>query len=269
MKHNRLFRIIGVSAAFLVCVGGGLGVYYGLVGRTTAQPEIECTVSEQEAIEAVCQFEGHTLPDLGIRRMPDALQPSIELKDGDNIYWVDPGTGMVVGIVYSDALDGGEPVSLDEATLIGTEFAQTHYPDLSDLTLIESKSLDHGGYGEYQLVWSELVNAVPTPHKVLVSVCSDTGKLLSYIVRDIEIEPFADATVAADDAASIARAAYCGDDTARNPSIDEPRLEVVVIDEEQHLVWLVDIEEDWKGMVAGGMYLIDARSGEVVDIWRY
>ena len=267
--------LVGLLAVVLVLA---VGVTLALVGNLSpfssdeegAQAQEQ--VSIEQAMESVRQFENDSLPDLELVRIPDRLHSAIELRSGDTTYGVNPETGIVELVIYGDNIGGTEVLlPMEEAEAVAATFARRHYQAFPSLTLIESELLDHGASKEYLFTWIEIIDGVPTPNKVFVSVNSATGKVIFYVGKYQSIEPFASPSVSDEKAKDTARDVYKQETGVKDLKVGEPALEVIFVGGKQHLAWKVEVREVVApDEIEMGAYLyIDACTGTVLQVFGF
>jgi len=158
----------------------------------------------------------------------------------------------------------------DTALTIAQDFVAENYCNYYNRTMVLSRSqlIDHGDAGKtYYFIWVEKINDILTPNSIAVSVNAYNGKILSYIGIDQPLDVNIISSVSKDAATQKAVVQF----SPITISNTNARLAVLSQDESnQKLVWIVHVEgEPKEGLEQGGDVIIDAHSGEIVEVDPY
>jgi len=270
-KRNWLLGVVAVGVVAIIAVSV-MVVGLNSAGAEKGVPMAPSgPITVDEAMEAVRQFEGASLPDLELANVaytPDGSNPSklVMLKCDGAKYGVNLANGMVEVALYRTSRSSDVMVSEDEARSIATRFAEESRAGFSALAPVDSQLCDRGTYSEYDFKWAEVIGGATTPNMAYVSVNAATGEVTMFVSKYLEIEPFASPSVTKGDAQAIATAAF-EEKTGKGVLVSEPVLEVTLEpDWIQHLVWRVVVDEvrESTELTNSAVFLIEAHTGEIL-----
>jgi len=210
----------------------------------------------------------------------------VESKDKDTEYWFDPKSKKVALAFYGGNMAGNDMVllTLEDARIVATQFAEKHCDNLPIFTLQKSelRGFDQAPDSTatvmraYEFEWVQVLDGALTPNSVLIQVNPGTGNVMTYACRYQPIEAAGAPSLSQEDAKAVVanrvlEAAKAAFTTQSNLSpgvsfLQEPELRIVVKDGKQVLVWRIIAEAQgdlpWP---IGGQYGINAQNGSIVE----
>ncbi len=238
---------------------------------------------KQSAYEAIREFTN--LSDINIQSVGQLSTQSgmFEIYNSDtSLFYVNSELNIIECAIYLESPDQSKIVRLTQldAQQIAQQFAIDHYKTFieKNFQLIYAELIDHGDGGqEYLFIWREFIQSTGTPNIVQISLNPESGKIISYIgiQRDIEVSVLP--IVSKDEAIHIAVDCF-PEIFVQYESIPAHLSIEYTTPGTQVLIWTVIIEPkmiqpfdiNQIEYYHGGIVIIDAQTGRVISIdkWR-
>lgn len=203
-------------------------------------------------------------------------------KSDTSFYYINSESNSVEGAVFLESPEQSKIVRLTplDAQQNAQQFAIDHYNTFTEknFQLIYAELIDHGDGGqEYLFIWREFIQSTGTPNIVQISLNPESGKIISYIgiQRDIEVSVLP--IVSKDEAIHIAVDCF-PEIFVQYESIPAHLSIEYTTPGTQVLIWTVIIEPkmiqpfdiNQIEYYHGGIVIIDAQTGRVISIdkWR-
>lgn len=186
-------------------------------------------------------------------------------------FYVNMYTGDVERAIFNKARENSSDVrlSLDQAEAIAKSYIVRNYRNFTqkNMLLTRAELLDYGNGKEHLFIWSEVINNIETPNKVLLALNPNTGEIITYIGIQRQVTVPLEPKILKDDAVNIATSQFKDitvERTEAKLSVEYPTENV------QKLTWAIEIEGKPKDNVPqGGVVVIDATTGEVIVVKNY
>lgn len=191
-------------------------------------------------------------------------------SDGGEFY-VNMQTGDVERAIFNKARENSDNIrlTLDQARATALSHAKKNYRNFAqkNMQLTKTELQDYGTGKEYLFIWSEVVNNVETPNKVLVTLNPNTGEIITYIGLQRSVTVPLEPKILRDDAVKIAASQFKDiivQQTEAKLSIEYP------VENVQKLTWVIEVEGKPRDNVPqGGLVVVDATTGEVIVVKPY
>lgn len=203
-------------------------------------------------------------------------------KSDTSFYYINSESNSVEGAVFLESPEQSKIVRLTQrdAEKIARQFAIDHYDTytLKNFKLINALLIDHGDGGkEYLFVWREFIESTGTPNIVRISVNPESGKIISYLGQQRDIEVSITPNISKERA--VDKAISCFPKATINLESVSAYLSIEYITPgNQVLTWIVTIEYDMKKIgeidmidaIDRGIVIINAHTGEIlfIDNWQ-
>jgi hypothetical protein len=186
-------------------------------------------------------------------------------------FYVNMYTGDVERAIFNKAREnsGDVRLSLDQAEAIAKSYAVKNYRNFTqkNMLLTRAELQDYGTGKEHLFIWSEVINNIETPNKVLLTLNPNTGEIITYIGLQRQVTVPLEPKILKDDAVNIAASQFKDITIQRT----EAKLSVEYpVEDVQKLTWIIEIEGKPRDSVPqGGLVVIDATTGEVIVVKTY
>ena len=193
------------------------------------------------------------------------------LQSDEGEFYVNMHTGEIERATFNKARENSGDVKLsqDQAEAIAFSYAKKSYANFAqkNMRLTTAELRDYGAGKEYEFIWSEVVNNIETPNKVLLTLNPNTGEVITYMGLQRPVTVSLEPKIAREDAINTAASQFKDIEVLRT----EAKLSVEYPAEHtQKLTWVVEIEGQPKNNVPhGGLVVVDAITGEVIAVQAY
>ncbi|MBN1668663.1 MAG: hypothetical protein JW862_16335 [Anaerolineales bacterium] len=199
------------------------------------------------------------------------------LKNGERArFEMDTETGEVIGFYLFTQFNDQVSVDHSWARQAALDFAKAHYKkfDQLDPDPISAQLVDHGSYKTYEFVWlrTDSSSGAYLPQEVVVWISPQTGQVINYLSKDVEVTTSTQPIITHAQAVEIARS------TAPGFESTEPYSAVLFVSTlpvgqpkgEQALLWNITWKGDGdQGAVAGVSIYLNALSGKIEAVESY
>ncbi len=186
---------------------------------------------------------------------------------GHGQVYVNMYTGVVERASFNDAWKSSGEIRSDNAgpEMVAREYVEEKYSGFADMNmqLIKSDLRNHGDAGsENSFIWRETIEGVLTPNTVVVNINPASGRIVSYIGIQREINCVLEPELSEEDVLKIAEKQFPGIEVTEKTA--ELTIEYTKPDL-QSLTWVITMKGKPKDYVLqGGLVVIDALTGEVL-----
>jgi hypothetical protein len=241
------------------------------------------TNEKQSAYEAIKEFTDLSEQNLQMIGQLSSNSGVFDIYNTENsFFYVNSNLKTVEGAVFLESPEQSKIVRLTQrdAEKIARQFAIDHYDTytLKNFKLINALLIDHGDGGkEYLFVWREFIESTGTPNIVRISVNPESGKIISYLGQQRDIEVSITPNISKERA--VDKAISCFPKATINLESVSAYLSIEYITPgNQVLTWIVTIEYDMKKIgeidmidaIDRGIVIINAHTGEIlfIDNWQ-
>lgn len=195
------------------------------------------------------------------------------VRDPDQ-FTVDGDTGEITEATLPSATSDNmpkQPVSVTEASLIATKFAQSHFDKFDQLTAHNENHLGGrvGTKGQdrvYQVRWQlrSPESGAWLPTFVSVGVDLETGQVTSYFARRTDYRGPTAPKIDRDQAVQIALSEAHKDPELAGAKAGEVRLEADTVEGQDHVTWFIGLDNVPEHALVRH-FSVDAITGEIVN----